>query len=118
MKDRNETTTLLSSEEFDILSKKQAAISNVSRGAVINQTAMIKALEEGKIRAAFLDVADPEPLPADNPLWDAPNCIITPHVSGGSTAYISRAVQLMITNLERKLSGQPLYNVVDRKKGY
>lgn len=93
-------------------------LSNIARGAVIDQPALIAALKEGKLRAAHLDVAVPEPLPSDDPLWDAPNIIITPHISAGSVSYFDRAVQLLIANLDRRRKGERLFNIVDLKKGY
>jgi len=113
-----ETRHLLSTEEFSILSKKKAFISNIARGPIINQPALISALNDGKLRGAALDVTDPEPLPKDDPLWSTPNVTITPHVSGGSTAYIDRSFQVLQVNLEKLAKGEPLINTIDRKKGY
>ena len=147
------TRHLLSREEFEILSRRNAFISNISRGPIINQSALICALESyaahagshtsistnepthgsiendhatdkalteyvAGLRGAALDVADPEPLPPDDPLWDAPNCIITPHISGGGTAYAERAFEILELNLKKKEKGEKMINVVDRKKGY
>jgi phosphoglycerate dehydrogenase-like enzyme len=112
------TRHLLSTEEFEILSKKKAFISNIARGPIIDSTAIRVALEEGKLRGAALDVTDPEPLPADDPLWKAPNVFITPHVSGNTKNYADRAFQLLEANLERKANGEKLINVIDRKRGY
>lgn len=70
------------------------------------------------LSGAALDVTDPEPLPADDPLWGAKNVIITPHVSGLGVEYAARAFDLFITNWERKERGERMFNVVDRKKGY
>jgi phosphoglycerate dehydrogenase-like enzyme len=67
---------------------------------------------------AALDVADPEPLPETDPLWSAKNTILTPHVSGLGKEYGDRAYDLFITNWERRERGEPMFNVVDRKKGY
>ncbi|KIW04090.1 hypothetical protein, variant [Verruconis gallopava] len=112
------TRHVLSTEEFDVLSKKRAFVANVARGPVIDSAALKKALEEGKLRGAALDVTEPEPLPKDNPLWEAPNTFISPHVSGNSNDYAKRAFQVFELNLERKARGEPLINVIDRKKGY
>jgi len=77
-------------------------------------------LETKQIRGAALDVTDPEPLPADDPLWEAPNAIITPHVSGSTTVYAERAFLVLSENLrrvrDRGLDG--LVNKVDKKRGY
>ncbi|KAF2836314.1 2-hydroxyacid dehydrogenase [Patellaria atrata CBS 101060] len=113
-----ETTHLLGKDEFDILKKKQTFLTNISRGAIVDQPALVAALKEGKLRGAALDVADPEPLPSDNPLWSAPNVIITPHISGVGTAYNERAFAILELNLLRKQLGEKLVNVVNRKRGY
>lgn len=93
-------------------------MSNISRGQVIDQAALIKALEAKQISGAALDVTDPEPLPPDNPLWDAPNVLITPHISGSTTVYAERAFQVLHENLRRIRDGRKLVNEVDRKRGY
>jgi phosphoglycerate dehydrogenase-like enzyme len=113
-----DTRHMLSSEEFDILSKKKALISNIARGPVIDQPALVAALHDGRLRGATLDVTDPEPLPRDDPLWKAPNVVITPHISGNGVDYNDRAFQVLELNLERRIDGKPLINVIDRKKGY
>ncbi len=97
---------------------RQAFLSNISRGKVIDQPALVKALEDHTLRGAALDVTDPEPLPATDPLWDAPNVTITPHISGAGEAYANRAFQILEINLERLRHEQPLINVVDRRRGY
>lgn len=120
-----ETTHFLGAEEFAILGKRNAFVSNISRGQIVDQDALIAALEEGAkdgahggLRGAALDVSDPEPLPKDHPLWDAPNCILTPHISGLGTAYVDRAFQVLEVNMERMERGEGLINLVDRKRGY
>jgi phosphoglycerate dehydrogenase-like enzyme len=116
-----DTKHLLSKDEFDVLAKANPQgtyISNISRGAIIDQPALIKALETKQISGAALDVADPEPLPADDPLWDAPNVLITPHISGSSTVYAERAFQVLQENLRRRRDGTKLANLIDRKRGY
>ena len=80
------------------------------------------AVSEGRqrkgLRGAALDVTTPEPLPKGNPLWDAPNCIITPHMSGVSREYNVRAFQVLEANLQRRAEGRKLINVIDRQMGY
>ena len=120
-----ETTHFLGKEEFAILGRKNAFISNISRGQILQQDDLIAALkqgadpeQEGGLRGAALDVTDPEPLPEDSALWDAPNCIVTPHISGLGVMYAERAFQVLEVNLVRREEGKRLINVVDRKKGY
>ena len=112
---------MLSTEEFDLLHKSNPRgtyVTNIARGQVIDQPALVKALHEGLIRGAALDVTDPEPLPADDPLWTAPNVLITPHVSGITDVYADRAFEVLRENLRREKSGRNLVNEVDRKRGY
>ena len=73
--------------------------------------ALVDALNSGRIRAA-LDVTDPEPLPADHPLWRCPNLFITPHIGGSSPQFDTRALQVAAAELRRYLRGEPLQNVV------
>ncbi|KAG9204059.1 hypothetical protein G6514_001695 [Epicoccum nigrum] len=115
------TTHLLSSAEFALLhasNPRGTYIANIARGPIIDQPALITALETNQIRGAALDVTDPEPLPKDDPLWDAPNVLITPHVSGSSDAYAERAFQVLATNIRREREGGKLVNEVDRDRGY
>jgi phosphoglycerate dehydrogenase-like enzyme len=107
--------------EFDVLAASNphlTYIANISRGDIINQPALITALKENKLRGAALDVTSPEPLPSDDPLWEAPNLVLTPHVSGNSVRYMERAFQVLEENLRRRFAGGRLVNEVDRKKGY
>lgn len=127
-----QTTHLLGAAEFAILGqKKNAFVSNISRGQILVQADLIAALKAyddndplkggdggGGLRGAALDVTDPEPLPKEDPLWDAPNCIITPHISGLGEAYVDRAFQVLEVNLDRREKGERLINVVNRKRGY
>ena len=98
--------------------KRSAILINVTRGQIVDGPALIKALREGLIAAAGLDVTPEEPLPADSPLWNMDNVIITPHTSGGSPARIDRLVKLFCENLQRFLSGEALLCVIDKRKGY
>jgi phosphoglycerate dehydrogenase-like enzyme len=111
----SETRKLLSAEQFALLSRKKTFVSNVSRGPLIDQDALIHALTTGQIRGAALDVTDPEPLPSDHPLWKAPNLLITPHVSWKSDDYWARLLDLFGKNLTRLKEGQPLLNRINRK---
>lgn len=116
-----ETTHFLSTEEFWALSmegKKKAYVTNIARGSIIDQPALIQALKDEIIAGAALDVTDPEPLPSDSELWDMPNVIITPHVSGSTAGYTERALQVLETNLKRREKGEKLINIVGRGRGY
>ena len=86
---------------------------NVGRGVSVDEAALIDALASGHLRAAAIDVAKREPLPADDPLWDAPNLFISPHSSGAGSGYMDRMWDLFCDNLERFRSGRPRLNVVD-----
>jgi phosphoglycerate dehydrogenase-like enzyme len=78
----------------------------------VDTEALLKLLQEGRIRAA-LDVTDPEPLPSDHPLWDAPGVLITPHFAGDTLAADRRAFALVGDQVRRYVSGEPLANVVE-----
>lgn len=113
-----DTTQLLGAQEFKILGKRNAFVVNISRGEVLAQDALIAALKDETLRGAALDVADPEPLPKDSPLWDAPNTTITPHMSGLSRAYTERSMDILRLNIENLQQGKSLINEVNRKRGY
>ena len=98
--------------------KPTAYFINVSRGKLVDTPALVRALEEGWIAGAGLDVAYKEPLPPDDALWTAPNLIITCHTSGWSPKTIDRQMDLFSENVRRYLEGLPLLNVVDKKRGY
>jgi phosphoglycerate dehydrogenase-like enzyme len=91
---------------------------NVARGTLVDERALIDALERGHLRAAAIDVARAEPLPPDDPLWSAPNLLISPHSSASGERYAERAFDLFCDNLERYVAGEPLRNVVDLTEGY
>jgi len=98
--------------------KKSAYFVNVSRGKVVNTPALVRALKEGWISGAGLDVAYREPLPPDDELWTAPNLIITCHTSGWSPKVQGRRMELFSENVRRYMAGLPLLNVVDKQRGY
>jgi len=98
--------------------KPSAYLINVSRGAVVDEAALLRALTEGWIAGAGLDVFETEPLPEKSWLWQLNNVIITPHLAGETPAYNERAVDLFCENLRRYLVGGPLSNVVDPSRGY
>ncbi len=98
--------------------KPGAYLYNISRGAVVDEAALIAALGAGRLAGAGLDVFETEPLPADNPLWDMPNVIVTPHVAGLTPYYFTRMAALFANNLQRYLDGCPLENLYDKARGY
>jgi len=102
------TRGLFGAPEFALL-RDDALVVNVGRGAVLDTEALLA--EGGRIRAA-LDVTDPEPLPVEHPLWQAPGVYLTPHVAGGSAAFYPRARAFMDAQLARWAAGEPLANVV------
>ncbi len=93
------------------LLKPGAVFYNIGRGSTVEQTALLNALENGHLRAAYLDVTEPEPLPPEHPLWRAPNCFITPHAAGGHADEQARLVWHLLQNLGRFAVGEAL---VDR----
>jgi phosphoglycerate dehydrogenase-like enzyme len=98
--------------------KPTAYIVNIGRGGIIDEGALVKALQEGWIAGAGLDVFEEEPLPEDSPLWKQENVIITPHYAGATPHYDERAMAIFLDNLRRYKAGEPLRNVVDKKLGY
>jgi phosphoglycerate dehydrogenase-like enzyme len=91
----------------------------VARGTVIDQQALTTALNEKKIAEAFLDVTEPEPLPADDPLWTLDNAHVTMHLSGrAQDKMFARSVERFLQNLHRYHAGQPLQPLVDLNLGY
>ncbi len=98
--------------------KKGAVLINVGRGPTVDEGALIQALQSGALLGAGLDVTEVEPLPADNPLWEMSNVIITSHSLGVSPRKEERRVELLTANLKRFLAGEPLLNLVDRNAGY
>lgn len=98
--------------------KPEAYLMVMSRGGIIHEPTLAQMLTEGKLAGAGLDVTETEPLPADNPLWDAPNLFITPHSSPSSSQTQGNVYGMMTDNLRRYMAGQPLENLVDKKLGY
>lgn len=114
----DETRGMFSEEVLGWL-PKEAALMNVSRGALLDQNALDKKLRNGDIACAILDVFDVEPLPKDSPLWTTPNLTITPHVSSDDLVnYMPLTLDLTIENVRNELAGRPLKNIVDIKKEF
>jgi phosphoglycerate dehydrogenase-like enzyme len=112
-----ETAGMVGRSALDAL-KPGARLVNVGRGSTLDQDALCEALRQGRIAGAALDVMVPEPVPADSPLWEVPNLIISPHMSGDHTGWQRHIAELFLRNLERFLRGEPLLNVVDKRLGY
>jgi phosphoglycerate dehydrogenase-like enzyme len=112
-----ETRHMVGEEQLRSM-KPTAYVINMGRGALIDTDALLKALKEGWIAGAGLDVFENEPLTTDSELWKLDNVLITPHVAGASPYYDERAVEVFCDNLKRYIEGKPLRNVVDKKAGY
>lgn len=112
------TKTMIGADELAAM-RRSAWLINIARGDMIDDDALITALKTGQIAGAFLDPTNPEPLPADHPLWSAPNTMISMHLSGRSqTKMFQRAGALFLRNLKAFLAGAPMENVTDLAAGY
>jgi phosphoglycerate dehydrogenase-like enzyme len=112
------TRHLIGAAELDRL-RPEAGLVNLARAGVVDYAALAARLRDGRLAGAILDVFDPEPLPADSPLWDTPNAILTPHCSSDdAVAYTPLTLDLFFDNLRRYLAGRPLRNRVDPRREY
>lgn len=98
--------------------KPDAHLVNIARGQMVDEAALLAALTEGRIGGATLDVFDTEPLPPGHPLWDAPNVVVTAHMSADAVGWRETLAEQFATNVRRWLAGEPLLNKVDKKLGY
>ena len=105
------TDDLIGARQFKVMRPGMVLI-DVGRGGVVNQNAMLDALRRGRLAAAGLDVFATEPLPPASPLWTMPNVIVTPHISAASPHYWEHAVEVIATNLNRMLSGEPMIDEI------
>jgi len=112
-----ETVHMISDREFALM-KPDAVLVNVSRGKLVDEAALLRALESDRLRGAALDVFEQEPLPPASPLWARPDVLITPHVAGFHPNHWTDAARIFAENLRRFAAGQPLANLVDKKAGY
>ena len=112
-----ETRKLIGASELARL-KRGARLVNVSRGSLLDEAALVSALEAGTLAGAALDVVLEEPLPCESPLWSAPNLILTPHISAASPHLWERHTRLLVEQMERWFDGRPLLNRVDFSRGY
>ena len=115
-----ETRGLIGAAELRTMGARgdRSYLINIARGEVVDEPALIEALREGVIAGAALDVFDREPLPADSPLWELDNVILTPHISGGNENYNEVATSIFCDNLRRYLAGEELHNIIDPDRGY
>ncbi len=113
----SQTKNLIGEREIALL-KSSARLINIARGSLLDEAALMSALESGKLAGAALDVTATEPLPPESPLWKAPRLFITPHVSGVSDLLWQRETETLIELLELWFDGRPMRNVVDFAKGY
>jgi phosphoglycerate dehydrogenase-like enzyme len=104
---------LLDARRISLL-KNGAYFYNVGRGALIDQAVLLKALSDGRLAGAALDVFEQEPLPSESAVWDTPNLLITPHIAGHDRDLRGRCLQLFQKNFERYVSGLPLFNQIDQ----
>jgi phosphoglycerate dehydrogenase-like enzyme len=112
-----ETIGLIGEAELRAM-RPSAYVINIGRGATIDEPALVRALQEGWIAGAGLDVFAVEPLPEDSPLWDMENVIVTCHYAGKTPHYDTRAFAIFLDNLRRYQQGEPLRNLVDKELGY
>jgi phosphoglycerate dehydrogenase-like enzyme len=113
------TRHMLSGPEFDVM-KPSAIVMNVGRGPVIDETALIKALQDKRVAGAALDVFEQEPLASESPLWDMENVLISPHCTDRTREpdWLDLSAKCFVENFERFLAAKPLMNVVDKEAGY
>lgn len=113
----SESHHLIGASEFALM-KQSAILINTARGAIVDESALLSALTEGQIAAAFSDVFVNEPLPADSPLWAVENLVISPHVSDAVVGWEAMYADFFAQNLHRWFAGEALHNVVDVRQGY
>ena len=114
----SETTGMIGERELRLL-PPGAGLVNLARGRLVSQSALVSALEDGRLAGAFLDVVWPEPHPPESPLWSAPNLFLTPHVGADDIErYVPLVFRIALQNLARFFAGQPLVNEVVPELGY
>ena len=115
--DTPQTRRLIGKAEFAVM-KASAVLINVGRGSSVDETAMIDALEQGRLRGAALDVYETAPLPSGHPFYRLENVLLSPHCADHTPGFYERDMEFFIQNLQRFLNGEPLRNVVDKQAGY
>ncbi|HEX7475135.1 MAG TPA: D-2-hydroxyacid dehydrogenase, partial [Dehalococcoidales bacterium] len=113
----SQTRGLIGEREFKLM-KPSAFLINISRGAIVDESALVQAVKSQRIAGAGLDVFTIEPLPVTSPLWNLENVILTPHVAGLADNYDEMVTRLFCSNLKRYLKGRELLKMVDKVKGY
>lgn len=111
------TMSLIGAAELACM-KPTAYLINIARGTLVDETALVEALKQGRIAGAGLDVTAVEPLPAGSPLWTAPNLLLTPHLAAATERLWRRHYEVIAGNLARYLAGEPLLDLVDKSAGY
>jgi len=112
-----QTEGMFGTAQFERM-KRSARLINVGRGRIVDEPALVEALREVQIAGAALDVFWEEPLPQDHPLWDMPQVVISPHMSGDFVGWLGALGELFVDNFQRWRQGDELLNVVDKEKGY
>jgi phosphoglycerate dehydrogenase-like enzyme len=112
-----ETRGLLGRERLARM-RPAALLVNLARGGIVDEEALVEALRDKRLAGAAFDVFADEPLPAESPLWSAPNFLVTPHIAGLIGDYVDRLLPIFVENIRRLERGQPLRNPVDRERGY
>jgi phosphoglycerate dehydrogenase-like enzyme/maleate cis-trans isomerase len=112
-----QTRGLVGAEAFKRM-KPTAVLINVGRGPIVDEDALLAALDAGQVAGAVLDVFGEEPLPTGHPFWDHPRIIVSPHMCGDFQGYTNTLVDLFVDNFTAWRSGRPLRNVVDKRRGY
>ena len=113
----DKTRGLFGAKQFATM-KQSARFINIGRGALVNETALVEALQQQQIAGAALDVFETEPLPPDSPLWNFENVIVSPHMSGDYDGHHATVAQVFLDNLHRFRHGEPLLNRVDKRLGF
>jgi len=113
----DESRGMIGEAEFEAM-KPDAVLMNVGRGPVVNEQALIRALQQGRIRGAALDVFDTEPLPSSHPFYNLDNVLLSPHSADHTPEWKERTMRVFLENFERFRRGEPLRNMVNKKLGY
>ena len=113
----HQTQGMFGEDQFKAM-KRGTYLVNIGRGAILDEAALVRAVESGWIAGAGLDAFATEPLPPESPLWSLENVLITPHYAGNTPLYHEKGMRIFFDNLERCIKGLPLQNVVDKRAGY